>query len=78
VATYYPLKLEEFVWALSAFCQLNRIPFNADILVKQHPPPYTSIQLETTLQSYGFATALKPTSLAHFTKFSVPCLAILL
>jgi ATP-binding cassette, subfamily B, bacterial HlyB/CyaB len=57
VATYYPLKLEEFVWALSAFCQLNRIPFNADVLVKQHPPPYTSIQLETALQSYGFATA---------------------
>jgi ATP-binding cassette, subfamily B, bacterial HlyB/CyaB len=77
VATYYPLKLEGFVWALSAFCQLNRIPFNTDLLVKQHPPPYTSIQLETALQSYGFTTALKPINLAQLTKSSVPCLAIL-
>jgi ATP-binding cassette, subfamily B, bacterial HlyB/CyaB len=65
------------VWALSAFCQLNSIPFNADLLVKQYPPPYTSLQLETALQSYGFTTAYKPTNLAELTKYSVPCLVLL-
>ncbi len=77
MATQYPLNQEAFVWALSAFCQLNRIPFSAELLVKQYPPPFTSIQLEHAIQSFGFTTSLKRTQLAKLNKASLPCLAIL-
>lgn len=77
MVSQYPLRLEEFIWALSAFCQLNRIPFDASLVAKHYPPPYSSVQLETALQGYGFNTALKQTALAKLEKVSLPCLAVL-
>lgn len=77
MATQYPLIQDDFVWALSAFCQLNRIPFSAELLVKQYPPPYTSTQLEQALQSFGFDTSLKNNKLSNLNTASLPCLAIL-
>lgn len=77
MVTQYPLSLEEFVWALSAFCQLNRIPFDAQLAAKQFPPPYTSLQLETALQDYGFNTSIKQSSLEQLNAVSLPCLALL-
>ncbi len=77
MATQYPLTSGAFVSALSALCQLNRIPFDADLLLKQYPPPYTNIQLETALQSFGFDTSIKAAKLTNLSKASLPCLAIL-
>jgi len=77
VVIQHPLTLEEFVWALSAFCQLNRIPFDANLVAKHYPPPYTSTQLETALKGYGFNTTQKKTTLADINKASLPCLAML-
>lgn len=77
MVTQYPLSLEEFVWALSAFCQLNLIPFDAQLAAKQFPPPYTSVQLETALQHYGFNTSIKQASLTQLNAVSLPCLALL-
>lgn len=77
MATQYPLNHEAFVWALSAFCQLNRIPFDAQLLIKQYPPPYTNTQLEQALQSFGFNTSLKQLQLSQLNTASLPCLAVL-
>jgi ATP-binding cassette, subfamily B, bacterial HlyB/CyaB len=77
VATQYPLELDAFIWSLSAFCQLNRIPFSAELLVKQYPPPYTSVQLEHALQNFGFITTFKQAQLSQLNSASLPCLAML-
>jgi ATP-binding cassette, subfamily B, bacterial HlyB/CyaB len=77
VVTQYPLNSEAFVWSLSAFCQLNRIPFNPELVIKHYPPPYSNIQLEQALQDYGFDTSLKHSQLAKLSAASLPCLAIL-
>lgn len=77
VAIQHPLSLQEFIWALSAFCQLNRIPFDANLVAKHYPPPYSSSQLEIALRGYGFSSALRQASLAELKKVSLPCLAIL-
>ena len=29
---------DDFVWALGSVCALNRIPFDAELLLKQFPP----------------------------------------
>ena len=77
MATQYPLNQEAFIWALSAFCQLNRVPFSAELLVKQYPPPFTNTKLEQALQCFGFNTTLKQAQLSKLSPASLPCLAIL-
>lgn len=68
---------DEFAWAISAFCQLNRIPFDAALLLRQFPPPYTPVNLQQALTHLGFDSHLKKRSLTKLQAASLPCLAIL-
>jgi len=76
VDTNFPLDINEFVWGLSLCCQLNKIPFDSQLLIKQYPPPYTSVHLESSLHRYGFSTSLKETPLSSIRKEVLPCLAL--
>ncbi|MFP5409005.1 MAG: hypothetical protein ACLGGY_06970, partial [Gammaproteobacteria bacterium] len=38
----YLLEPADFVWALGSLCALNKIPFEAELLLKQFPPPCTT------------------------------------
>jgi len=71
------LTIEAFVWATGAFCQLNRIPHDAALLIKQYPPPYDIVQLQQALNSFGLSNSLKRYSLNQLPQASMPCLAIL-
>ncbi|PPD49456.1 MAG: ABC transporter [Methylotenera sp.] len=72
-----PLRVENFVWALGAFCQLNRIPHDAALLLKQFPPPYDTVHLQQALQRVGLQNSIKPCTLNQLSDASYPCLAIL-
>ncbi len=72
-----PLHLEGFVWACGAFCQLNRIPHDAALLIKQFPPPYNLYNLQQALNSFGLNNSLKQCSIDHLPNASLPSLAIL-
>ncbi|PPC94067.1 MAG: ABC transporter [Methylotenera sp.] len=72
-----PFNLEAFVWACGVCCQLNRIPHDVGLLIKQFPPPYDLTNLQQALQSFGFNNSLKQYSLDQLPKASLPCLAIL-
>jgi ATP-binding cassette, subfamily B, bacterial HlyB/CyaB len=68
---------QEFVWALGSACALNRIPFDADLTLRQHPSPHTEATLITAARSLGFrirALQVKPAKLA---KLHLPCLVVL-
>lgn len=69
-----PLNLEDFVWATGAFCQLNRIPYDAALLIKQYPPPYDVVNLQ---QGFGLNNSLKLSTLSQLQNASLSCLAIL-
>ena len=64
-----------FLWALGVLCQLNRIPFDAELLLRQFPPPYDAAGLQRALQSYGLNTSLKKRKLNRLAEASLPCLA---
>ncbi len=68
---------EAFVWACGAFCQLNRIPHDAALLIKQYPPPYNLYNLQQALSSFGLNNSLKQYSIDQLPNASLPCLAIL-
>jgi ATP-binding cassette, subfamily B, bacterial HlyB/CyaB len=72
-----PLNIEAFVWATGAFCQLNRVPYDASLLIKQFPPPYDVINLQQALQSFGLNNSIKQYAIEQLPNVSLPCLAIL-
>ena len=72
-----PLNIDAFVWATGAFCQLNRIPYDASLLIKQFPPPYDVVNLQQALQNFGLNNSVKQFSIAQLPNASLPCLALL-
>jgi len=72
-----PLNIDTFVWVTGAFCQLNRVPYDASLVIKQFPPPYDVVNLQQALQSFGLNNSLKQFSIAQLPNASLPCLALL-
>ena len=62
-----------FVWAIGTTCQLHRLPFDAELLLKRVPPPYDTASLQHTLQECGFKvkTSSRPLSKLHGAVFPV-------
>jgi subfamily B ATP-binding cassette protein HlyB/CyaB len=46
----------DFVWLLASLCQLHRIPFDKDLVLRQNPPPHTLTQLLKALGDMGLET----------------------
>ncbi len=65
------------IWAMGSLCALNRIPFDAEILLKQFPPPCTTDTLIHAARALGFRVkhSLKDASSLH--EVPVPCLALM-
>jgi len=68
--------IEDFVWALGSFCALNRKPFDAALLVKQFPPPYTADSFDHAARALGFKIRRSDCDFAQLAKLNLPCLAI--
>ncbi len=47
---------ESFAWLVGSLCQLNRIPFDAALLLQRHPAPHDERQLIEALHALGFRT----------------------
>ena len=68
---------DQFVWALGSLCSLHRTPFDADLLIKQVPPPYDTATLVQTARSLGFKIKEQRVNAAKLHKQSLPCLVVL-
>ena len=60
-----------------AFCQRNRIPHDAALLIKQYPSPYEVVNLPQALQCFGLNNSQKQSSIAQLSNVNLPRLAIL-
>jgi subfamily B ATP-binding cassette protein HlyB/CyaB len=47
----------DFVWLIGSLCQINRLPFDAALLVQRFPAPHTAPQLLEAAHSFGFRAA---------------------
>ena len=63
---------EVFAWLVGSLCRLNRVPFNAALLLQRFPPPHSLRQLREALQSLRFKVGDGALARARF-----PCLAFL-
>ncbi|OGS94556.1 MAG: ABC transporter [Gallionellales bacterium RIFCSPLOWO2_12_FULL_57_18] len=68
---------EDVVWAMGSFCALNRKPFDAGLLLKQFPPPYSSDSLIHAARALGFRIKRRDCDSSELGKFNFPCLAVL-
>ncbi|OFZ65845.1 MAG: ABC transporter [Betaproteobacteria bacterium RBG_16_56_24] len=68
---------EDVVWAMGSFCALNRKPFDAGLLLKQFPPPYSSDSFVHAARALGFRIKRRDCDSSELSKFNLPCLAVL-
>ena len=71
------LQREVFLWAVGALCQLNRIPFDVQLLLRQFTPPFSLVSLQQALTAFGLHGVLKPVDPRHLSDVTLPALAVL-
>src|SRR3954467_9674876 len=64
------LSRADFVWLIGSLCQVNRLPFDAALLLQHFPAPHSTRQLLEALRSLGFRTGE-----GMLAKASFPCIA---
>ncbi len=67
----------QLVWAVGSLCALNRLPFAADLLLKQFPPPHTTDTLIHAVRALGFRIKLQHRHASSLVDLVFPCLALL-
>jgi subfamily B ATP-binding cassette protein HlyB/CyaB len=68
---------EDIVWVMGSFCALNRKPFDAGLLLKQFPPPYSSDSFVHAARALGFRIKRRDCDSHELSAFNFPCLAVL-
>ncbi len=69
------LSVQDLMWALGSLCQLYRIPFSADLLQQQFPPPYDKTTLLSAAKALDFKIGEKAVTARELTTLPLPCLA---
>ena len=68
----FPLTRDQFVWLAGSLCQINRVLFDAALLLQRFPAPHNVRQLIEALHAFGFRAAE-----GSFSKLALPCVAFL-
>jgi subfamily B ATP-binding cassette protein HlyB/CyaB len=69
--------LEDIVWVMGSFCALNRKPFDAELLARQFPPPYTPDSFIHAARALGFRIKRRKIECAGLSSLNLPCLVVL-
>jgi len=73
----FTFTVEDVVWAMGSFCALNRKPFDAELLIKQFPPPYTSDSFIHVARAMEFRIKRHDCASSALSGFNLPCLVVL-
>ena len=73
----YILLRDDVIWAMGSFSALNRRPFDAELLVKQFPPPYSSDSLIHAARALGFRIKRHDCKADAVAKLNLPCMVLL-
>lgn len=68
---------ETFLWGLQGMCHLQRIPFAANLVLQQVPPPYGLESMQLAAQSLGLKAGVRQAGIAELGGLPLPCLAVL-
>ena len=71
------LERENLVWTLAAMCQLHRMPFDGELVVRAFPPPYSVETLLHAAAQLGFRAGAARADVESLAHRHLPCLAIM-
>jgi subfamily B ATP-binding cassette protein HlyB/CyaB len=63
-----------FIWALASLCRLHRVPFDAELVLKQFPPPHDLPTLLRAAQACGLKAGLAGARFDALESLPLPCL----
>lgn len=73
----YSFTTEDLIWVMGSFCALNRKPFDAELLVRNFPPPYSADSLVHAARALGFRIKRKENTAETIGTLNLPCLVVL-
>jgi ATP-binding cassette, subfamily B, bacterial HlyB/CyaB len=73
-ATTDAVLTDGFIWALASLCRLHRVPFDAELVLKQFPPPYDLPTLLRAAQACGLKAGLAGAKADGLGVLPMPCL----
>jgi ATP-binding cassette, subfamily B, bacterial HlyB/CyaB len=73
----YALTAADLVWTMGSLCALNRKPFDAELFIKQFPPPYTTDSVIHAARALGFKIRSVKCAVGKLSSLKLPCLIIL-
>jgi ATP-binding cassette, subfamily B, bacterial HlyB/CyaB len=68
------LQVRDLVWALGSCCALARKPFDRQLFLQQHAPPYSVATLVTAARGYGFHAQVRDCTLQDLAGMSATTL----
>lgn len=72
-----PISTDTFIWALRCACQVHHVPFSAEMVLRQFPPPYNSATLQHAMHELGFKGRWRKVQDADLEHLVFPCFAAL-
>jgi subfamily B ATP-binding cassette protein HlyB/CyaB len=67
---------EDVLLALASMCQLQRTPFDASLVLREFPPPYTLETLLHAAKRLGFEVGVRTVEPEEIPALGTPCLAL--
>ena len=71
------IPLRELIWGLGSCCALHGKPFDPQLLLKQHEPPYSSATLITAARPLGFQARLLRVTASELLNISTTAILLL-
>jgi len=68
------LTREQVAWAIGGLCRSHRVPFDAELLLQQVPPPYTWSSLQVAATRLGMRCMNRSVRLSRIPADFLPCL----
>ena len=72
-----PIDSNELLWLLGSLANLYHIPFDANLIAHQFPPPYGTATFLEAARALGLKTGAGPLPAADWTGQPLPCIAFL-
>jgi subfamily B ATP-binding cassette protein HlyB/CyaB len=73
----FAIAVKDFVWALGSACALNRKPFDANLLLQQIPPPYTTDSIVEAARALGLRVKRLDCNAKRLSSLALPCVVLL-
>jgi subfamily B ATP-binding cassette protein HlyB/CyaB len=71
------MRREDLLWLLGSLCNLNAMPFDANLIVQHFPPPFTLATFHEAARSLGFNTGECAVAEVDWQKVPLPSMAFL-